>query len=219
MRRPSICAVITDADVASAKSVEPLVDLFEVRIDLIGERWSDVARELKKPWIACCRPPEEGGAWRDTEARRVEKLLHAIALGANIVDVELRTKNLENVVAAVKRKAGCLISHHDLERTPPLGDLRGVVARQVKAGADICKVVTTARDSDDNWTVLHLASERHDVPLVSFAMGPMGVMSRVLSPLVGGHFTYASIVTGKESAPGQVRVRDLHEMYETLRLA
>ena len=216
MKRPNICAVITDGDVQAIRDVEPLVDLFEVRIDLIGDRWTDVTRELKKPWIACNRLVEEGGAWRDTEARRIEKLLHAMALGASIVDIELRTKNLDNIVAAIKRKAGCLISHHDLERTPSLDDLNAIVTRQVKTGADICKVVTTAKCTDDNWTTLNLVSERHDMPLVSFAMGPLGVLSRVLSPLAGGHFTYAAIQTGKESAPGQVRVGDLHRLYEML---
>src|SRR3989304_8839674 len=100
MKRPNICAVITDGDVQAIRDVEPLVDLFEVRIDLIGDRWTDVTRELKKPWIACNRLVEEGGAWRGTEARRIEKLLHAMALGASIVDIELRTKNLDNIVAA-----------------------------------------------------------------------------------------------------------------------
>ncbi len=72
-------------------------------------------------------------------------------------------------------------------------------------------MVTTARSLEDNLTVLRLISEFPGVRLVSFAMGPLGVVSRVLCPLVGGDFTYASIEKGKESAQGQITVRDLSQ--------
>jgi len=39
MNRRKICASITSPDPRAIKVVEPLVDLFEVRIDLIGESW------------------------------------------------------------------------------------------------------------------------------------------------------------------------------------
>ena len=94
MKKPRICAVIVDKRVEEVKEIEPLVDLFEVRIDLIGDGWQDIVKKLKKPWIACNRCAEEGGKWSGNEARRIEKLLEAIELGAGIVDIELRTKNL-----------------------------------------------------------------------------------------------------------------------------
>ncbi|GAI14971.1 unnamed protein product, partial [marine sediment metagenome] len=105
-------------------------------------------------------------------------------------------------------------SFHDLERTPPLDEMKEIVQRQLKAGADICKMVTTAQGFEDNLTVLQLISEFPGVRLVSFAMGALGSMSRVLCPLVGGDFTYASIEKGKESAQGQITVRDLLKIYE-----
>jgi 3-dehydroquinate dehydratase-1 len=218
MKSPKICAVITDADIETVKEIESQVDLFEVRIDLIGDNWIDVAKELKKPWIACNRIAEEGGHWHDSEARRVEKLLQAIDMGANIIDIELRTKNLENIISIIKKRAGCLVSTHNLEKTPSLIELRSVVVKQIDAGADICKVVTKANNVEDNWTVIELVSEQHSVPLVSFAMGPLGVLSRVLTPLSGGYFTYASLDEGSESAPGQVSVKDLVKLYGLLEI-
>jgi 3-dehydroquinate dehydratase/shikimate dehydrogenase len=44
----------------------------------------------------------------------------------------------------------------------------------------------------------------------------MGLLSRVLSPLAGGYFTYASIETGKESAPGQITVKELIKTYQII---
>jgi len=80
MSKVRLCASITSNDIPSVKMIEPIVDLFEVRIDLIGDSWTDVARQLKKPWIACNRMVEEGGKWEGNEARRIERLLQAIEL-------------------------------------------------------------------------------------------------------------------------------------------
>ena len=194
-----------------------MVDLYEARIDLIGDGWPEVVKQLRKPWIACNRSAEEGGKWQGNEARRIEKLLQAIELGADMVDIELRTRNLDNIVNLVKKSAKCLLSFHNLEKTPALDEMKEVVARQLKAGADICKMVTTARGFDDNLAVLKLISEFPGVRMVSFAMGSLGAMSRVLCPLLGGDFTYASIDRGKESAEGQIPVRDLVKIYEMVR--
>ena len=106
------------------------------------------------------------------------------------------------------------MSLHNLKETPPLDEMKRVVQRQLKAGADICKIVTTAQKFDDNLTVLQLISEFPRIKLVSFAMGPLGLVSRILSPLVGGDFTYASIEQGRESASGQLTARDLRKLYE-----
>jgi len=214
MKRPRICAVIINSDLEAVQEVKPFVDLFEVRIDLIGDGWQELVKQLKKPWIACNRSAEEGGRWEKSEARRIEELLKATELGADIVDIELRTKDLDKVIPSIKKKAKCLLSFHELERTPSLDEMREIVQRQLKAGADICKVITTAQRFEDNLAVLQLISEFSEIKIVSFAMGDLGLVSRVLCPLVGGDFTYASIERGKESAAGQMTVGELRKLYE-----
>ena len=214
MKKPRICASIVNRDLAAIREVEPLVELFEVRIDLIGDKWQEVARQLEKPWIACNRMAQEGGSWQDSEARRKEELLKAIQLGADIVDIELATTNLERVVSLIKKRAKCLLSFHELEKTPALDSLKKIVKRQLAAGADICKVVTTAQKFEDNITILKLIPEFPEARIVAFAMGPLGLPSRILSPLVGGDFTYAAIEKGGESAPGQIQVAELKKLYQ-----
>jgi 3-dehydroquinate dehydratase type I len=213
MKRPRICAVIVSNDLEAVRGVEPVVELFEVRIDLIGDSWRELVKQLKKPWIACNRSAEEGGSWQGSEAKRIEELITAIGLGASIVDIELRTEKLEEAVNLVKERAKCLLSFHDLAGTPPLDRLREVVQRELEAGADICKVVTTAQRFEDNLTILQLISDFPKARIVSFAMGTLGFISRVLCPLVGGDFTYAAIEEGRESAPGQITVGDLRKIY------
>jgi 3-dehydroquinate dehydratase type I len=216
MNRPRICAAIINDDLIKIREAESLVDLFEVRIDLIGDKWEKVAKTIKKPWIATNRTIDEGGRWNGNEARRIERLLQAIELGAEMVDVEYRTKNLKNIVPLVKKRVKCILSFHDTEKTPPLTELKTIVDGQIRAGADICKVVTTAREFQDNLTVLELVRLFHTSRIISFAMGQYGQTSRVISPLVGADFTYGSIEEGKESAPGQVTIQQLIGTYRLL---
>jgi len=48
------------------------------------------------------------------------------------------------------------------------------------------------------------------------AMGPLGLVSRILCPLIGGDFTYASMEKGKESASGQITVTELRKLYDMM---
>ena len=214
MKRPKICAVIVDNDLEAVRKVEPFVDLFEVRIDLIGGGWQEMVKQLDKPWIGCDRRADEGGRCQGDDADRVERLLEAAELGAEIIDLELRTEDLKGAVELIKARAKCLISFHELNETPPLNSMREIVQKQLEAGADICKIVTTAKKFEDNLTILQLISEFPKTRIVSFAMGPLGLASRVLCPLVGGDFTYASIEQGKESASDQITVMKLRKIYE-----
>ena len=214
MNRPRICAVIVNNDPEAVKGVEPFVDLFEVRIDLIGDDWRELVKQLKKPWIGCNRSADEGGGWQRDEAARIEKLLRAVELGADIIDIELRTRSLKQARELIGKRVKCLLSFHELEGTPPLNEMKEIVQRQLEAGADICKIVTTAQTLEDNLTILQLISEFPKTKIVSFAMGSLGLASRILCPLVGGDFTYASIEPGKESASGQITVRELRKIYE-----
>ncbi len=217
MTRPKICASIVNGDLEAIKRVESLVDLYEVRIDLIGSDWNEVARQLTKPWIACNRKRDEGGIWRGGEEERLAELLHALELGAEIIDIELSTENLSDVVTQIKEKAKCLISYHDTEKTPSIAVMKELVQKQLAAGADICKVVTTARKFEDNVSTLQLIREFPEERIISFAMGPLGSVSRLLCPLVGGEFIYASIEPGGEAASGQITAGDLRKIYEMVK--
>jgi 3-dehydroquinate dehydratase type I len=214
--RSKICAAIVAADLPGIKKVEPLVDLFEVRIDLLGNGWRKVAGELKKPWIACNRRAAEGGKWRGSEAQRIKELYHALELGADYIDIELATTDFAMIVKEARGKAQYIISYHDMKGTPPLRKLKEVLEKEKDIGADICKVVTTARSFADNLTVLQLIKEFPKTKVVAFAMGAAGQISRVLCPLVGGYFTYTSIEEGRESAEGQITAVELRKIYRML---
>ncbi len=218
MNKVKLCASIINADMEAVKKIESMVDLFEVRIDLIGDGWTEVARQLSKPWIACNRMVEEGGKWDGNEARRIERLLQAIELGAKIVDIESNAKNVDNIIRLIKKRATCLLSFHDFQKTPSLDTLKQIVQKELKAGADICKVVTACQSFEDNISVMKLYSIFPEVKMVAFTIGPQGFISRVMAPLIGAYFTYGAVKRGVESAPGQLPISEMLQIYEMVNL-
>jgi 3-dehydroquinate dehydratase-1 len=215
MNKPRICAVIIDKDdVKASLDVEHCVDLFEVRIDLIGDGWQEVVKQLNKPWLATNRVASEGGNWQGDEDSRVAELLNALDLGAQFVDIELRTKNVKRIVETIKRSAKCIVSFHDWEKMPSLEKLEGIVREELEAGADICKVAAKAEKYEDNATILELIGRFPEAALIALSFGPLGIIGRTLSPLMGGYLTYAAAGQGKESAPGQLPVRELRKIYD-----
>jgi 3-dehydroquinate dehydratase len=47
-------------------------------------------------------------------------------------------------------------------------------------------------------------------------MGELGKVSRLLSPLFGGFFTFASLERGNETASGQMTIQEMKAAYELL---
>lgn len=191
-------------------------DLVELRMDLIGPAWRRLASRCAKPWIACNRSRDQGGAWRGREENRIRRLLEAAGMGAEMVDIEMSAKNLRDQVQKIReRGVECLISYHDFKGTPPLEELRTIVEKEVEAGANICKVVTFANQFQDNLTTLRLVSElSRNNRVVCFAMGKLGWVSRIVSPLVGADFTYAA--TDKAVASGQLEADKLAAIYKII---
>ncbi|MFC2009255.1 type I 3-dehydroquinate dehydratase [Chloroflexota bacterium] len=214
---PDICACITRVeDLEAALSWATEVALYEVRIDLIGPDWRLLAGKLPRPWIACNRCIDEGGKGPVDARQRLGVLHDAVELGATYVDIEVATPDVTTWLTTLNSKAVVILSHHDLEGTPDIDRLRGIAARERESGADICKVVTTCSSMQDNLTVLQLCKENANRGIVAFGMGPLGAVSRVLAPLHGARFSYASLATGHESAPGQLTVDHLAAFYAGL---
>jgi 3-dehydroquinate dehydratase type I len=216
MHNARICAVVTETDVEGAHNTERIADLFEIRIDLTGPGWEQVATRLHKPWIAANRDKVHGGKWDGLEKDRLDALFQAISLGASMVDIEMGTGGMDDIVSRIKAKARCIVSFHDWEGTPSLDTLSDIVQQQLDAHADICKIITTARTFEDNITVLKLIKKYPWADIIAFAMGDDGLFSRILSPLAGGYLTYASLKKGSESAPGQITVEDMHSIYRMI---
>jgi 3-dehydroquinate dehydratase type I len=229
MARPRICVVVTDRDVVGAveaiRSVQPHdPDLVEVRLDYMESKGglTRIREATSLPLIATNRRRDQGGLHVGAEEDRIETLLDACEAGFDHVDLEhvdleLTTGSIKDVGQKVKSHgAKLIVSYHDFAKTPEKVGLKEIMLQERRLGADICKIVGTARTHSDNLTYLSFLDENPGANLVCFGMGEAGTMSRVFSPLFGGAFTYASPRAGGESAPGQLAIANLKDLYRLL---
>lgn len=216
-----ICVTLTDESMASAlgrmAELRDVADLFEVRADHVRDfDLEALLRARTKPILLTCRSESEGGRSPAADAPRRRRLLaEAFRLGFDFVDVEASSGFDE--IAAERKGRGLVLSVHDFERTPE--DLDGIFERMAARRPEIVKIVTRARSIADLGRVLAFARRRAkarqpgDPALVTFAMGPEAVASRILGGRYGAPFTFAAPANGLEAAPGQLPARTLAEVY------
>lgn len=202
-------------------------DLLELRVDLI--KGCDLSALMRgrpkgKGVIVTNRRREEGGGFAGSEEDRVVTLMVAVALGAEYVDIEARTEPhlielLKREIAKYGGKTRSIISYHDMEGTPDASSLQGVFEACKRAGGDIIKVCTFAKDMEDNLTILGLIpyARRQGKKVIAFCMGEKGRLSRVVAPLLGSYISYCALQHGAESAPGQLTVAEMREVLKILR--
>jgi len=202
------------------KETNGLADLIELRTDYLRD--PDLALLLnakEKPFIITNRRKEEGGRYRGDEKRRFGILREAIELGAEYVDVEINSeRSLLRDLIANKKGTRIVLSFHDFRRTPSLEELKKLFNRMTRMGGNVIKIVSFARSWEDNFNILSLipyAKEREQ-EVVAFCMGERGRMSRIFGPFMGAAWTYAALSRGKRSAPGQLTIREMKEIWERL---
>lgn len=202
------------------KAEEMGADLIELRLDYLNDLRGvrKIVGSTSLPLIATNRQYEQGGHRPQSEDRRIQALLDVADLGFQYVDVELTTANLESVIRELKEiSVSSIVSFHDFKQTPNMAALEKIVRSQMETGADICKLVTTANELNDSISCLLLTSKMSkNTKIVCFAMGKKGIISRILCPLFGAPFTYASVEKELETASGQLSIFDLKEIYRSL---
>ena len=191
-------------------------DFLEVRLDLIES--FDIPRLIKgaeKPIIITYRSVMEGGMGKDSPESVADHLLSAVEYGADFVDVELSMPlEIKNKILAAGGTSKFIISTHILAGTPSGVELEKILRESIEAGGDIVKIVTMAREWEDNFRILELITraKTEDVKIISFCMGALGRMSRVFSVLMGAYMTFASLEAGQESAYGQIPIDKMKEI-------
>ena len=193
---------------AALRRAAEVADIVELRLDLMGE--FDLPRLLDGrpcPVIVTCRAVREGGRWHGAESARLDVLRQAIDLGAEYVDVEADAFHL----IREHGQSRLIASSHDFTAMPP--DLPALWQRLAATGADVVKVVGMARDARDTVPV-ELMLGAADRPTIVIAMGPAGLATRVLALRHQSCLlTFCSLEVGGGTAPGQIGVADLLDVY------
>lgn len=191
---------------------------FEFRLDYLASPEQGItamrkflSRNSDCTILATCRRHQNSGHYNGSIEQQLKILDAAIEAGAQAVDIEIESaENCVEKLEALRSRARLVISYHNYGGTPPMD---AVIRRMLRISADGYKLVTTAKKPSDNARVLALAKTYAKTPTILLAMGETGFPTRVLSPSVGGLFTYAAPNSADGTASGQVSAKQLRHLY------
>ena len=204
-----------------------LADILELRMDLLAdgtlrELLAAVRSAAPAAQVLVTNRPR-GAASARGEQERLAVLMEAVSLGADFVDVELATapagkEKIQALIGAHHNRTQMIVSHHDFRQTPPRQELVRLLNAAVHTGAQVTKIVTQAVTQEDNLAILSLLPYacRRKWKIIAFCMGDQGKMSRIMAPLLGALFTFAALDEGSESAPGQLTVRAMRQIWQAM---
>ena len=199
-------------------------DMVELRLDFLREV-SDEALHLLLddrpcPVLATCRSAAEGGHSDLPAGRRAAILTRAAKAGVEWIDFELACLDaagdlLEQVappgaIDSADVRARLIVSSHDFQGRP--ADLAEILGRMEARGGHVNKIVFAAHGADDGLAALEILRTSRK-PAIALAMGPAGLVSRILARKFGAFGTFAALTGGAESAPGQPTIHDLQALY------
>ena len=210
---PRIAAVIVDSEDKKAISVAKRggADLLELRIDCFKKRDALYIQKTIKnikavnlPVIATIRSKVEGGKAAISDSARLG-LFETIIPFVDAVDIELSSsKILKDIINQAHRfNKKVIVSYHNFKNTPEQKKLEAIIKNSKKAGSDIVKIATLARDKKDIIRLASLTVSHENI--ITIAMGRLGTLSRLLFPMLGSLLTYCSVT--KASAPGQIPLK------------
>ncbi|MDR0797274.1 MAG: type I 3-dehydroquinate dehydratase [Nitrososphaerota archaeon] len=196
-------------------------DFIEVRLDDLGEKpkLSDLTSSTKIPLIATNKLLSEKSGFTGKSTQLWQTLTNAADNGFQYVDLDLAARELEKHIVYLKELGvKSIVSFHHFDGALSSQEMHDVLNSEICSGADVCKIVGTAKKVQDNLTVLNFISENADkTRLVCFCMGEQGKISRLLSPVFGAFFTFAALTQGSETAPGQICINEMKTVYSLLR--
>ncbi|MEE1942901.1 type I 3-dehydroquinate dehydratase [Streptomyces sp. TRM 70361] len=207
-------------------------DLAEWRVDLFSDladsnAVTSTARALVNrlagiPLLFTCRTRAEGGrAELDDEAYGELNASLVRSAAVDLVDVEYRRSRpvVERVLrTAHEHGVPVVASNHDFDGTPPKDEIVARLREMQELGADICKIAVMPHSAADVLTLLDatraMREEHADRPLITMAMGGLGLVSRLSGRVFGSAATFGAV--GAASAPGQIDVAELRGALELL---
>lgn len=219
-----ICTSLQHKNLDALFEALETTEMAEIRLDrcpLSLEEIEGLFGSSDVPLVATCRiadiladlqradgiPDTEKGR-REQQIRAYDiterRLTKAVEAGAAYIDLEMEapapmSKRLRK--AAQENGTIVIRSYHDFTGTPSREKLAETAAQCREFGAEVIKIVTTARSAADVQTVLSLYEDFDR--LIAFCMGEAGRQSRLDCLAKGAPYTYAAFTEDEATAPGQ----------------
>jgi len=228
LSQPRICISLCEKTISALqRAIEgaaTLSNLIELRLDCLDadERETGLPILLQTleqfgcKSILCLRAADQGGRDEfDIETRR--SFWSREFPGDSFLDIELDlveafdSRTLDERQLIPWQRVIC--SHHDFAGMPL--DLIRLYERMAATPARVLKIAVQANDALDCLPVFQLLAraQRDSRELIAIAMGTAGIATRVLGPSRGSFLTFASPNKALPTAPGQISVGALNDIY------
>jgi len=209
-------------------ALEAGAEMLELRTDYLANLSPHLAvkllREAKSarprpslPVIVTCRDKDQGGSIKYDRELRTEVLVASLRAGADFIDIEydnfLSAGIRERILQALaeNQSARLIISAHNF--AGPFDDIaqlyRDILWRQERA---IPKLVYTANHINDCFQAFDLLYNTKGQRII-FCMGRAGLISRIIAKKLGSFLTFASIEAASATAPGQLTIGQIKNLY------
>ncbi len=216
-----VCCTIalTRPGMIAARVSEAGCRIVELRLDLIPgglDSYRSIIEEASSTGarvVVTLRSREEGGAYSGGPGDKTRILLDSLDHGAWMIDVEYRFPMVDEVLASAP---GRVITSAHYNFTPDPGLLYALAGEMIRDGATIAKIATLVQDPRENWRLIGV-NARWPGRSIAIGMGHRGMVSRLLAPLAGAPFTYATL--DAPAAPGQPRVWEVIDAWRLLGIA
>ena len=212
-------AATTD-DLTREPRVRDVADVVEFRMDGADDPIAQLSEyDGELPILATNRARWFGGEAPDSG--RLDRLFTASEFDyVRMVDIELETARGTDWAIDEFRgnDVGIIISYHAFDDTPDIDTLVALFEECAEYG-DVAKVATYAEDYSDSLRTLEAvhAATVNGMRVAGISMGEIGSHTRVVAPLYGSKLGYAPLKSdASEYAPGQIPIRELASMIETL---
>lgn len=220
------------------KSLKSKPNLIELRFDYISDVNAlnvSFLRDLLNiihphaPVIFTFRDSSEGGKVDIGQKLHFEILKMFIEVRPDYVDIEMNTniKILDIIIkSAFHNEVNLIYSYHNFEKTltfdEALNHIRNfnkILSHNLSFDLEILegniyKVIFSAQSFEDNLIPLRLCKEfsNSNQKIISFCMGPLGILSRITCVIAGSFLTYAFLE--EKTALGQINIEKMREFYD-----
>lgn len=180
--------------------------LIEFRIDLFEFDDIEILRKMCTSQVIF--------TLREKELKDDQKVRCLLALNPDYVDVDHNIPSSQLVeLLETHSQIKWIVSLHNFENTPD--DLESVftsLKENVPSSVWGYKIATYCNSSLDAMRLLVMQRNRSENCIV-IGMGEMGKITRILAPIFSNTWTFCSITPEQASAPGQIPIDELNEIY------
>lgn len=244
----SICAETADEFLEKIERAAEIADIIELRFDcletfslisdrLVIEKIKNLKSKLSKPFIVTFRPLEEGGFrklnfyhdripfWESRQLDVADYVDCEWELASNLTyewkfyDTVLKSK----IICSFHRFEGSIKNYQNyLKIYDGISSLRiqGMFETRQRRKIDIAKIAVQANDATDGLGLMklleHAKAENQD--LIPIAMGEHGIWTRILGLSRGAFLTFASLDDASATAPGQITINEMIDVYRVKEL-